>query len=294
MNSDHIKIKEPFKGLFTQGMVCHKTFKDENNNWLSPDEVYTENSKDYFLKSHPTKKAIVGPSESMSKSKKNTINPQKIIKKYGADAVRFFILSDSPPDRDIQWSEDGIISSYKFIQKFWLLNNELQNLLIEKNEIENNDLEIFTNKMIAEINQSLETFRYNLMISIYHKIYSYYKKIVDKKTNFKNLKKNYEKVLIIMMPVMPHLVSECLEMIQNENGVTWPTLNKEMLIENICNIVIQVNGKKRGIIKLKSNLEKDKVIKEIIDSKVIDRHLNQDRIIKIVYIKDKIVNFIVK
>jgi leucyl-tRNA synthetase len=294
MNSDHIKIKEPFKGLFTQGMVCHKTFKDENNNWLSPDEVYTENSKDYFLKSHPTKKAIVGPSESMSKSKKNTINPQKIIKKYGADAVRFFILSDSPPDRDIQWSEDGIISSYKFIQKFWLLNNELQNLLIEKNEIENNDLEIFTNKMIAEINQSLETFRYNLMISIYHKIYSYYKKIVDKKTNFKNLKKNYEKVLIIMMPVMPHLVSECLEMIQNENSVTWPTLNKEMLIENICNIVIQVNGKKRGIIKLKSNLEKDKVIKEIIDSKVIDRHLNQDRIIKIVYIKDKIVNFIVK
>ena len=132
------------------------------------------------------------------------------------------------------------------------------------------------------------------MISIYHKIYSYYKKIVDKKTNFKNLKKNYEKVLIIMMPVMPHLVSECLEMIQNENSVTWPTLNKEMLIENICNIVIQVNGKKRGIIKLKSNLEKDKVIKEIIDSKVIDRHLNQDRIIKIVYIKDKIVNFIVK
>ena len=125
LKNDDIKIKEPFKGLFTQGMVCHETYKDENNNWLSPDEIFSENGKEYFLKKDPLKRVNVGPSESMSKSKKNTIDPQNIINQYGADAVRFFILADSPPEKDVQWSEEGMISSYKFIQKFWFLNEQI-------------------------------------------------------------------------------------------------------------------------------------------------------------------------
>ena len=121
LNNNQIKIKEPFKGLFTQGMVCHETYKDEKNNWLSPDEVTSEDGKNFFIKNQPNKKVKVGPSESMSKSKRNTIDPENMINNYGADAVRFFILSDSPPEKDIQWSESGMISSYKFIQKFWIL-----------------------------------------------------------------------------------------------------------------------------------------------------------------------------
>ena len=118
-DNDDLELTEPFKGLFTQGMVCHPTYKDKDNNWLSPDEVFTNDGKKFFNKNKPSENIVVGPTESMSKSKKNTIDPEKIISEYGADAVRMFILSDSPPEKDVQWSEQGIIASYKFIQKFW-------------------------------------------------------------------------------------------------------------------------------------------------------------------------------
>ena len=124
--NENFRITEPFKGLFTQGMVCHETYKDPENNWVSPDEIITVDGSKY-LKKDTTKKIKVGASESMSKSKKNTIDPEKIIENYGADAVRFFILSDSPPEKDVQWSEEGIVSSYKFIQKLWNLNSKIVN-----------------------------------------------------------------------------------------------------------------------------------------------------------------------
>ena len=105
--NDDFKLKEPFDGLFTQGMVCHETYKDQTNAWLSPDEVTSEDGKEFYKKDNPSEKIIVGPTESMSKSKKNTIDPENIIKNYGADSVRLFILSDSPPEKDVQWSDQG-------------------------------------------------------------------------------------------------------------------------------------------------------------------------------------------
>jgi leucyl-tRNA synthetase len=120
----NINIKEPFKGLFTQGMVCHETYKDQKGNWISPEEIIEINDKK-FLKNNKKIEVEVGPSESMSKSKKNTIDPTRIINNFGADAVRFFILSDSPPEKDVQWSDNGIEASYKFLQKFWSLNQKL-------------------------------------------------------------------------------------------------------------------------------------------------------------------------
>ena len=128
--NENFKIKEPFNGLFTQGMVCHETYKDTNNNWVSPDEIETIDGKKYLKKDKTN--ITVGPSESMSKSKKNTIDPENIILNYGADAARLFILSDSPPEKDVQWSEEGIISSFKFIQKLWNLNIKI-NDEIKKN-----------------------------------------------------------------------------------------------------------------------------------------------------------------
>ena len=181
---------EPFEGLFTQGMVCHETYKDQNNKWLSPDEVETNNGKNYFVKNKPSVKVNVGPSESMSKSKKNTIDPQKMIDNFGADAVRFFILSDSPPEKDVQWSEQGMSSAYKFIQKFWLLHNKI--LKIEnrysKNDI-NNEFEKFTNQMIDKLQKNLDNFHYNVAIANMHEIYNYISKIIDRNidaNNFKN------------------------------------------------------------------------------------------------------------
>ena len=122
--NNEMDLKEPFKGLFTQGMVCHETYKDLDNNWVSPDEIETIGDKK-VLKKDNSIEVKVGPTESMSKSKKNTIDPEKIIQDYGADAVRLFILSDSPPEKDVQWSEEGIISSSKFIQKLWTLHLSL-------------------------------------------------------------------------------------------------------------------------------------------------------------------------
>ena len=117
-----LNIEEPFKGLFTQGMVCHETYKNDNGEWVSPDEIETVDGKKVEKKNN-NKIVKVGPSESMSKSK-NTIDPEKIIENYGADAAHLFILSDSPPEKDVQWSDEGINSSYKFIQKLWLLNQK--------------------------------------------------------------------------------------------------------------------------------------------------------------------------
>ena len=116
--NNNFELTEPFSGLFTQGMVCHETYKDQQNKWLTPEEVISEDGNKFYKKANPSEEIIVGPVESMSKSKKNTIDPESIIKNYGADSVRLFILSDSPPEKDVQWSDQGMIAAYKFIHKF--------------------------------------------------------------------------------------------------------------------------------------------------------------------------------
>ncbi|MDC1207697.1 leucine--tRNA ligase, partial [Candidatus Pelagibacter ubique] len=132
--NDDFKLKEPFDGLFTQGMVCHETYKDQNNKWLSPDEVTSEDGKKFYKKDSPSEQVLVGPTESMSKSKKNTIDPENIIKNYGADSVRLFILSDSPPEKDVQWSDQGMLASFKFVQKLWTLNSKILDKIKDNNQ----------------------------------------------------------------------------------------------------------------------------------------------------------------
>jgi leucyl-tRNA synthetase len=294
LNNDDIKIKEPFKGLFTQGMVCHETYKDENNNWLSPEEIISKNGKEYFLKKDSLKKVIVGPSESMSKSKKNTIDPQNIINQYGADAVRFFILADSPPERDIQWSVEGMLSSYKFIQKFWLLSEQVYE--IDKTELasQNEELDVFTNLTIFKINQALNKFRYNVIIATYHDIYAFYKKIVDVKKNYKNLKSNFEKILITMMPVMPHITSECLEKLNYSEEVKWPEIEEKYLHNDKVEIIIQVNGKKRSSISTVKDIDEKKLINLITGEGLINKYLEGGQIIKTIYVKNRVINYIIK
>ena len=292
LNNSQIKFKEPFKGLFTQGMVCHETYKDENNNWLSPDEVISENGKDYYKKDKNVK-VHVGPSESMSKSKKNTIDPQNIINQYGADAVRFFILADSPPERDVQWSEEGMKSSYKFIQKFWLLNQEILQISKYKSDDVNESIEIFTNQSINKINQALEKFRYNVIIATYHEIYAFYKKIVEKGISFKNLKHSFQKTLLVMLPVTPHLANECLEKLNYDKNFLWPDVEDKFLKEETSTIVIQVNGKKRGVLSIEANVQEEEIVNQIKKRKLIDKYLNNGNFIKTIYVKNRLINFII-
>ena len=152
ISSDNMKfnLKEPFKGLFTQGMVCHETYKDNKNNWISPDEIETKNGKK-VLKKNNNIEVKIGPSESMSKSKKNTVDPQEIFDHYGADSVRLFILSDSPPEKDVQWSNEGISSSYKFLQKLWTLNLKINEELNKDHQNDSgSELIKFTNLFIKK------------------------------------------------------------------------------------------------------------------------------------------------
>ena len=292
-NND-LNITEPFKGLFTQGMVCHETYKDKNNNWLSPEDITTKDGKNYYVKKQPKNSVTIGPSESMSKSKKNTVDPEQIIKSYGADAVRLFILSDSPPEKDIQWSENGMVSAYKFIQKFWSMSDQITKLTTKEILDNNEDIEIFTNQIIEKINLALEKFRYNVIIASFHEIYTFYKKVLDQNKNYKNLKNNFEKILVIMMPVIPHLASECLNELIKKSESKWPTANPKYLQSDKNEIVIQVNGKKRNIISIKKGVEEKFVVENIKEMKLIEKYIKGKKIFKTIYIKDKIINFIIK
>ena len=294
MDNQNLKLKEPFKGLFTQGMVCHETYKDDEGNWVTPDEVFSDNGKDYFLLKNPQIKVKVGSSESMSKSKKNTIDPQNIIDQYGADAVRFFILADSPPEKDVQWSEEGMKSAYKFIQKFWSLSEQIKKNTKSKLIEENLEIEIFTNRIINKINQALEKFRYNVIIATYHEIYSFFKKIADLNKNYKNLKDNFEKILITMMPVMPHLISECLSELNYKKVLIWPSINEDYLQDKEVEIVIQINGKKRNLITVEKDIGEKSIIEKIKNEKLIDKYLNSGKLIKTVYVTNRLINYIIK
>tara|TARA_Y100000768_G_scaffold369939_1_gene335282 strand:+ start:1153 stop:3693 length:2541 start_codon:yes stop_codon:yes gene_type:complete len=294
LNNKSTKIKEPFKGLFTQGMVCHQTYKNKNNKWLSPEEVFSEDGKKFFEKTSPKNEVIVGPSESMSKSKKNTIDPEKMIDDYGADAVRLFILSDSPPEKDIQWSENGMSSAFKYIQKFWSMNEKILSVFNKEKTEENNEINVFTNQSIEKINYALEKFRYNVIVAVFHEIYNFFNKISENQQNFENLKKNYEKILIVMMPVIPHITNECLERLENKDSINWPEIERKYIENNETTIAIQVNGKKRGLISVKKDSDEQVILNEIKGRKLIEKYIKDKEIFKIIYVKNKIINIIIK
>jgi leucyl-tRNA synthetase len=291
--NENFKIKEPFDGLFTQGMVCHETYKDESNNWVSPEEIVSKDGKKY-LKNDTSKEVSVGPSESMSKSKKNTIDPENIINNYGADAVRLFILSDSPPEKDVQWSEDGMTASYKFIQKLWNLNTKVLKE-IDKDHSDDNSLEFskFTNRFIKKITDNLETFSYNIIVANLHEMYSFLIKEIDKGFKKETIIENYKKILIIINPIIPHLSCECLRIIGKNDKIVWPTYDKKQLEESSSLIVIQINGKKRGLINTKLNSSEDEIMELVNKDEKIVKYLIGNDMKKKIYIKNKLINIII-
>ena len=285
-------ILEPFEGLFTQGMVCHETYKDTDNNWVSPDEIENIDGKKY-LKKDKSKLISVGPSESMSKSKKNTIDPENIFINYGADSARLFILSDSPPEKDVQWSEEGITSSYKFIQKLWGLNEKIVDEMKKNHKNDSNiEIEKYTNKFLKKIHDNLESFSYNKIIANLHEMYSFLIKQINMPYTKNTLHENYKKILITMTPIIPHFANECLELI-NVKDQNWPEIDNTMLKDDLINIVIQINGKKRGLIKTKPSISEEKLFDIINKDETLTKYFNQKKIKRKIYIKDKLLNIIV-
>ena len=289
-------LTEPFDGLFTQGMVCHETYKDQNNNWLSPNEIFTDDGKSYYKKKTPSEIVTIGPSESMSKSKKNTIDPEGIIENYGADSVRLFILSDSPPEKDVQWSEQGMKASYKFLQKLWLLHQKIKEKINLKNASSNqlNNISKFTNQLIDKVTNNLEKFHYNGIVANLYETYNFMIKVTNQPLDQKDLLINYKKILYLMMPLVPHFASECLEDLKITSKVEWPIADKKILMSEKIDMVIQVNGKKRSIINCKKEISEDSLIKLTKDDKKLDKFIKNKKIVRSIFIKNKLINLIVE
>ena len=287
------KLKEPFDGLFTQGMVCHETYKDQNNNWLNPDEVFSDDGKTFFNKKNPTENVILGPTESMSKSKKNTIDPENIIKNYGADAVRLFILSDSPPEKDVQWSDQGMLASFKFMQKLWVLHLKILNKIRSGEKIENKErLSKFTNQLINKVTQNLEKFHYNVIIANLHEMYNYLIKEVNEPMDSRSLEENYKKLLILLIPFVPHFANECLENITKEQA-KWPNVSKKQLIEDKINFVVQINGKKRALLNINRDTNEKTLLKEILENNdELEKFLKNQSIKKTIFVSNRLINII--
>tara|TARA_B100000401_G_scaffold412910_1_gene332714 strand:+ start:806 stop:3343 length:2538 start_codon:yes stop_codon:yes gene_type:complete len=291
--NENFRITEPFEGLFTQGMVCHETYKDENNNWLNPEEVETRDGKNFYIKKKPNKKVKVGPSESMSKSKKNTIDPENIIDSYGADSVRLFILSDSPPEKDIQWSEQGMIASYKFIQKLWILHGKFKNRIQENSNNEDIEISIFINQMIKKVNYNLEKFNYNVIVANLYEAYNFLFQKLNNPIDKKTLLDNYTKFLAVISPVIPHFSSECLSDLKLNPLQKWPEVDKNLLKEDTVEYVIQINGKKRATIKNMKDISEEELINQIKNFDDTKKILEGKKIKKSFFVKNRLINILI-
>ena len=291
-NNSDINEKEPFNGLFTQGMVCHETYKDDKGKWLNPSEI-EKISENNFVKTSDKTKVKVGPPESMSKSKKNVIDPENMIKSYGADAVRWFILSDSPPDKDVQWSNQGVSAAYKFLQKIYNLNNLIINRIEKKNK-KNNELEAKFNNYILKVTNLINNFQLNVVIANVYSIYNMFTIYLDEDVDNECLKKNFINFMKILIPFTPHLAHECLEKQNAKKINSWPEISDQLIIDEKIKIAIQINGKTREIMETKKDLDEKNVIIESKKIQKIHDNLKNKNIIKIIFVKNRIINYLVK
>tara|TARA_B100001063_G_C16693850_1_gene518596 strand:- start:15 stop:1247 length:1233 start_codon:yes stop_codon:yes gene_type:complete len=287
-----INIPEPFKNLFTQGMVCHETYKDKKGNWLYPEEI-KKTSKGLTVRKNNDQEVIVGPSESMSKSKKNTVDPETMINQYGADSVRWFILSDSPPEKDVQWSDTGVASSNKFLQKIWNLNIQIisrkeQGINEEMTRKFNAEIDILANK----IDRSIEEFKFNVTIAHFYEIYKVFNKFLSLQVSNISMTNNIIKAMKLMMPFTPHLSNECLEKLACKSINKWPEIKSEDLGE--IKFAIQVNGKTRDIISVKNDITQQEVNEIVNENSKAKKFIENRQIFKTIFVKNKIINYIIK
>jgi len=289
-NCGLINIKEPFYNLLTQGMVCHKTYKDKNGNWHSPDEG---------LK---IPKIIVGKSEKMSKSKKNVIDPDSMLEKYGADTARFFMLSDSPPERNLEWAETGINGAFKYLNKLWdLIVNNIGLLKQKKsNYLENaGDKEILVamNKAIYNITLDYENFHFNRAVARIREftnlIFEKENELKKKQSLFKNI---LETIMKLLAPITPHIVEEMWFLIGNKNFIiqnSWPKAEKKFLKTTNVTIAVQINGKLKGTINLPIDAPEKEIEKTALTLPSVIKTMEVNKLKKIIIVKNKVINIVI-
>lgn len=307
----HLSVKEPFKGLFTQGMVVHETYKGEDNRWVSPAEITINEQDNKRTATHnETGESItIGSIEKMSKSKKNTVDPTDIIESFGADTARWFMLSDSPPERDVIWTEAGAEGAHRFVQRVWRLTQDVQSALHSqapaKPETLSGDaltVRKAVHKALASVESNIEQLGFNRAVA---QIYQLVNTIASSAKQDKLAKdaslawatdEAMEILIQMLAPMMPHLAEECWSHLGKDGLVAtkgWPQVDSKMLVEDEITLPIQINGKKRGELTIAADAANADIEQAVLASDPVIKALDGKAPRKIIVVPKRIVNVVV-
>ncbi|MEM7424693.1 MAG: leucine--tRNA ligase [Pseudomonadota bacterium] len=306
----HATSDEPFEGMFTQGMVTHETYRHDGG-WLSPDEVDIKvvDDKRTAAKADTGEPVQIGPIEKMSKSKRNTIDPDDIIELYGADTTRFFMISDSPPERDIIWTEAGIEGAHRFVQRIWRLVNESAELIgTARPELPADpgpavtDLRRASHKMLDGVSTGIETLRYNTAVA---QIYEFANTLAAALRNQDGqpedaqiyaIREGVEFLVQAIGPMMPHLAEECWSVLGHQSilaETAWPRTDPALLVEDQIVLPVQVNGKRRDEISIVKGTAQPDIEAAALASDAVQRAIGDKAVRKIIVVPDRIVNVVI-
>lgn len=293
----YFDIDEPIKNLFNQGMLCHKAYRGkESKEWCYPWDVIEKDGK--YFNSRTNEELICEGVIKMSKSKSNVVDNMKIVDAYGADAARMFVMSDTPADKDFEWTEQGIDGAWKYINKFY----KMVISFVEKYSINdnidfskyNNEIIKNTHKVIKDITNFYNRLEFNKIIARIREFTNFLEKV---KINTKEDEESYFFALInvikLFCPIAPHLCNELLEVISIDND-SWPSYNEDLTIDNTITIALSVNGKLRATEEINKGLSKEELENIAKNNDNIKRHIDGKEIVKIIVIPDKMVNIVVK
>ena len=289
---------EPFAGLFTQGMVTHETYKSEDGRWLQPSEI--EQRADGWIERATGAPVRVGAIEKMSKSKKNTVDPDNIISTFGADTARWFVLSDSPPERDVEWTQSGAEGAGRFVQRAWSVFNALSEVESDGSETDTEGalaLRRASHKAVHAIDKAIEEFRFNSAIASIHEWVSVLKKAEQGGDTLVAARLEGASMLArCLVPFMPHLAEECWDLINSEglcSAAAWPAIDEALLVEDSVTLPIQVNGKRRAEISVSKTASKDDIEATALAEPALQSFIEGQTIKKVIVVPGRIVNIVV-
>lgn len=296
----YLTIEEPFKGLMAQGMVCHETFRTEKGEWVTPSEI-VEEGKQYYRSSDgaPLRK---GRSEKMSKSKKNVVDPAEIVRDYGADTARLFVISDSPPDRDFEWTEAGIQGVWKFLNRIWSLSQAFFPHLGEKDQkipqdLSEGDLKIrkIVHTAIKDVSKEIESFGLNRYVARLRELANALSELTPSQVNRAVLREALETFVRLISPAMPHIAEEIWSGVGYKTSVIdapWPEFDSALVQKDAVTLAIQVNGKLRATLDASLNMPEDKIKEEALALPNVARALDGLMLRKVIVVPNKVVNIV--
>lgn len=298
----NVNVSEPFTHLFTQGMVTHATFKNEDGKWVNPLDVVMKNGE--ITEIETGKKVTMGPVEKMSKSKKNTVDPEKIVATYGADVARLFVLSDSPPERDVEWSQAGVEGASRFIGRVWSLfaNNckDAKPVNEVPQGLEGDALEIVraAHKAANSVTIAIDTFRFNSAIAYLYELLNTLRGFEGTKAPRMEEARAHALSIFarLLQPFAPHICEEVWTMLGNDGfcvKAPWPIADKELIAENNIVLPVQINGKKRDEITVPKDADEAQIKEVALAAKNVIPFTTGKEIKKFIYVKGRIVNIVV-